>query len=158
MKFASRVYSISCMVLCLAWMAKLQFVFGGDYLFRLASIGILLSLAVSIYLTKNLLVPIIRRIFIVNLITLIVAYCGVMLKVSHLMETQFGKDFLLDLIAYPTLFFTILYTFAHLDDLLQQDRPIKLRFLKTILLPWCVLIISLILYAVYSAAISHVMN
>jgi hypothetical protein len=139
-------------------MAKLQFIFGGDYLFRIASLGILLSLAASIYLTKNLQVPIIRRIFIVNLTTLIVAYCGVMLKVSHVMETQFGKDVLLDLIAYPTLFFTMLYTFAYSDVLLQQERPIKLQFLKTIVLPWCVLTFSLILYAVYSAALSRMLS
>ena len=137
-------------------MAKLQFIFGGDYLFRTASLGILISIAISIYDTpKNLQAKPMRHIFMVNLITLLLAYGGMMLKVSHLMHTQLEKDIVLDFIAYPALSFAMLYSFAHSDYLMQQDRSIKIRLMKTVLLPWCVFGFSLILYAVYSATLSH---
>jgi len=137
-------------------MAKLQFIFGGDYLFRAASLGILISIAISIYDTpKNVQAKPMRHIFMVNLITLLLAYGGMMLKVSHLMHTQLEKDIVLDFIAYPALSFAMLYSFAHSDYLMQQDRSIKIRLMKTVLLPWCVFGFSLILYAVYSATLSH---
>jgi hypothetical protein len=136
-------------------MAKLQFIFGGDYLFRAASIGILVSIAVSIYDIKNVQKPNVRRIFIVNLLTLMVAYCGMMLKVSHIMETQFEKDLVLDVLAYPAIIGNLLYTFANAETLINQNRMIQVRFIKHALLPWCVFIFSLILYAVYSAALSR---
>ena len=137
-------------------MAKLQFIFGGDYLFRTASLGILISIAISIYDTpKNVQAKPMRHIFMVNLITLLLTYGGMMLKVSHLMHTQLEKDIVLDFIAYPALSFAMLYSFAHSDYLMQQDRSIKIRLMKTVLLPWCVFGFSLILYAVYSATLSH---
>jgi hypothetical protein len=146
------------MLLTLAWMAKLQFIFGGDYLFRAASLGILISIAISIYDTpKNVQAKPMRHIFMVNLITLLLAYGGMMLKVSHLMHTQLEKDIVLDFIAYPALSFAMLYSFAHSDYLMQQDRSIKIRLMKTVLLPWCVFGFSLILYAVYSATLSHML-
>ncbi|MFN5318311.1 MAG: hypothetical protein ACK5CY_05685, partial [Bacteroidia bacterium] len=127
-------------------MAKLQFIFGGDYLFRAASLGILISIAISIYDTpKNVQAKPMRHIFMVNLITLLLAYGGMMLKVSHLMHTQLEKDIVLDFIAYPALSFAMLYSFAHSDYLMQQDRSIKIRLMKTVLLPWCVFGFSLIL-------------
>ncbi|MFN5317482.1 MAG: hypothetical protein ACK5CY_01425, partial [Bacteroidia bacterium] len=58
---------------------------------------------------------------------------------------------------YPALSFAMLYSFAHSDYLMQQDRSIKIRLMKTVLLPWCVFGFSLILYAVYSATLSHML-
>ncbi len=158
MKLSFRLFCFSSMLLTLAWMAKLQFIFGGDYLFRIASLGILVALALSIYDTcKIVQVNPMRHIFMVHLITLLLAYGGMMLKVSHLMHTQLEKVIVLDFIAYPALSFAMLYTFAHSDALLQQDRSIKTRFMKSVLLPWCVFAFSLILYAVYSAALGRMM-
>ena len=54
MKYTFRLFCISIILVFLAWTAKMHFVFGGDYLFRLGTLGVLISLVTQIIaLTKN---------------------------------------------------------------------------------------------------------
>ena len=54
MKYTFRLFCISIILVFLAWTAKMHFVFGGDYLFRLGTLGVLISFVTQIIaLTKN---------------------------------------------------------------------------------------------------------
>ena len=94
MKFTFKLLCISIILIFLAWTAKMHFIFGGDYLFRIGTLGVLLSfIAQIISMTKNVELKshMLTKMFFVNSICLFIAYLGMMMKVSHIMNTQFEK-------------------------------------------------------------------
>ena len=159
MKYTFRLFSISTILLFLAWTAKMHFVFGGDYLFRLGTLGVLISFVTQIIaLTKNtdLKSNNLNKLFIINTISLLIVYLGMMLKVSHIMNSQFEKDFVLDFIGIPAILTSIIYNFSRIDKLIEASKTNQLLFYRQILLPWTLFLFSFLLYAIYSVILTRV--
>jgi hypothetical protein len=159
MKYTFRLFSISTILLFLAWTAKMHFVFGGDYLFRLGTLGVLISFVTQIIaLTKNtdLKSNNLTKLFIINTISLLIVYLGMMLKVSHIMNSQFEKDFVLDFIGIPAILTSIIYNFSRIDKLIEASKTNQLLFYRQILLPWTLFLFSFLLYAIYSVILTRV--
>lgn len=159
MKYTFRLFCISIILVFLAWTAKMHFVFGGDYLFRLGTLGVLISFVTQIIaLTKNteLKSNNLTKLFIINTISLLIIYLGIMLKVSHIMNSQFEKDFVLDFIGIAAILTSIIYNFSHIDKLIDASKTNKLLFYRQLLLPWTLFLFSFLLYAIYSVILTRV--
>lgn len=158
----SNTLKLFCFSICLvfiAWIAKMQFIFGGDYLFRLGTIGVLISLIAQIYsLTKmaELKTNKLFIVYIVNSICLFIVYLGMMMKVSHIMNSQLEKDLILDFLGIPAILTSIIYTFLSIEKLSEASKSNKLLFYKQILLPWTLFLFSFLLYAIYSMILIRV--
>jgi hypothetical protein len=138
-------------------MAKMHFIFGGDYLFRIGTLGVLLSfIAQIISMTKNVELKShkLTKMFFVNSICLFIAYLGMMMKVSHIMNTQFEKDLVLDFLAIPAIVISAIYIFNNIDRLIETTNTNKLIFYKQIVFPWTIFLVSFLLYAVYSVILT----
>lgn len=152
-----KLFYVSSAAIFLAWIAKMHFVFGGDYLFRIGTIGILLSLvAQGIGIAKNAEIKSARltRLFLLNCVCLFIAYGGMMLKVAHLLDTQFEKDFVLDFMGIPAVIYAILYNFSALEKVMTAPGDLKIFFYRLILLPWTLFFFSFMLYAIYSVILT----
>ena len=152
-----RLFIISIVLIFSAWIAKMHFVFGGDYLFRIGTVGIILSLLiqlVDVFKEHELKSKNIAKLFILNIICLTIAYLGMMLKVSHLMNSQLEKDFVLDFLGIPAILISIIYNFAHVDKIMASPTKYKLIFYRQILLPWILFAFSFLLYGIYSLILS----
>ena len=159
MKLTFKLFLISIIIVFIAWIAKLHFIFGGDYLFRFGTLGILIAIIVQIILfTKNLELKSnnLTRLFILNSICLAFVYLGMMMKVSHIMNTQIEKDLVLDFIGIPAILISIIYNFAHIDKLIESSKTNKLLFYKQILLPWTLFLFSFLIYAIYSVILTTI--
>jgi hypothetical protein len=159
MKFTFRLFCISIILVFLAWTAKMHFIFGGDYLFRLGTLGVLISLVRQIIaLTKNIELKSnnLTKLFIINSISLLIVYLGMMMKVSHIMNSQFEKDFVLDFIGIPAILTSIIYNFSRIDKLIEASKTNKLLFYRQILLPWTLFLFTFLLYAIYSVILTRV--
>lgn len=159
MKFTFRLFCFSIILIFLAWIAKMHFVFGGDYVFRFGTLGVLLSFVSQIIgITKNseLKSDKLTDLYIVNSICLFIAYLGMMMKVSHIMNSQFEKDLILDFFGIPAIMISIIYIFVRVDRIIDTTKTNKLIFLKQILFPWALFIISFLLYAVYSVILTKI--
>jgi hypothetical protein len=159
MKLTNKLFYSSIIIIFSAWIAKMQFIFGGDYLFRIGSIGVLISLTIQIFEINNhfeLKSNKLTRLFILNSISLFIVYLGMMMKVSHIMNSQFEKDFVLDFIGIPAILTSILYTFINIDRLLETSKVCKIFFYKKILLPWVLFLFSFLLYNTYSTILTRI--
>jgi hypothetical protein len=159
MKYTFRLFCISIILLFLAWTAKMHFVFGGDYLFRLGTLGVLISFVTQIIaLTNNtdLKSNNLTKLFLINTISLLIVYLGMMLKVSHIMNSQFEKDFVLDFIGIPAILTSIIYNFSRIDKLIEASKTSQLLFYRQILLPWTLFLFSFLLYVIYSVILTRV--
>ncbi len=157
MKFTFRLFCISIILIFLAWIAKMHFIFGGDYVFRLGTLGVLLSIIsqiIGITKDRELKSDKLTNLYIVNSICLFIAYLGMMMKVSHIMNSQFEKDLVLDFFGIPAILTSIIYIFIRIDGLIETSKANKLIFYKQILLPWTLFIVSFLLYAVYSVILT----
>lgn len=159
MRFTFTLFCVSIFSVCLAWIAKMHFVFGGDYLFRIGTVGILISLIFQIiFAVKNadLKSGNLVSLFVVNSVSLFIVYLGMMMKVSHIMGSQFEKDFVLDFFGIPSIFACIIYSFTHLDKLQDASKENKSMFCKQVLLPWVSFVFCFLLYAVYSVILVRI--
>lgn len=153
MKSAFRIYCISLVLLFIAWIAKLHFIFGGDYLFRTASTGIVFSLILQLIAVRAELVASskgLMNLFRVNSVCLIIVYLGMMLKVAHLLNDQILKDLVLDFIGIPAIVLAALYSFIRSSVFIQATLQEKILVSKHIVLPWLMFIISFMLYGIFS--------
>ncbi len=158
MKAIFRLFCISSTLLFFAWIAKLQFIYGGDYLFRIATTGIHIAIIIqTVFISKNKEVKdaSLTKIFLVNNFSLLIVYMGMMLKVAHLMQSQFQKDLILDFVGIPVIVSNIIYNFAHIDRIVNAPNNIKLIFYKHVLLSWLLFLFSFLLYAVYSVVLTR---
>ena len=159
MKLTFRLFCFSIILIFLAWTAKMHFVFGGDYLFRLGTLGVLLSIVSQIIgMAKNteLKYDKLINLYIVNCISLFIVYLGMMMKVSHIMNSQFEKDFVLDFIGIPAILTSIIYNFSCIDKLIETSKVNKLFFYKQIVLPWTLFLFSFLLYTIYSVILIRI--
>jgi hypothetical protein len=157
MKFTFKLFFISTILIFLAWVAKMHFIFGGDYLFRTGTIGVLISFVVQIlsfYKRTELKLNKLTNLFVINGVCLFIAYLGMMMKVSHIMNSQFEKDVVLDFLGIPAIFTSIIYNFIHVDKLMEASKITKLLFYKQILLPWTLFLFSFLLYGIYSTILT----
>jgi len=153
------LFCFSAIIILLAWIAKMHFVFGGDYLFRFGTIGVLISFMVQIiliYRDSEIKMHNLTKLFIINSICLSIAFLGMMMKVSHIMDTQHEKDFVLDFIGYPLITISIILSFSQVDKLISCSRNIKVIFYKHIIMPWILFLFSFLLYAVYSVILVRI--
>jgi hypothetical protein len=137
----------------------MHFVFGGDYLFRLGTLGVLISFVMQIIaLTNNIDLKSnnLTKLFLINAISLLIVYLGMMLKVSHIMNSQFAKDFVLDFIGIPAILTSIIYNFSRIDKLIEASKTSQLLFYRQILLPWTLFLFSFLLYVIYSVILTRV--
>jgi hypothetical protein len=152
-----RLFITSIFLTFSAWIAKMHFAFGGDYLFRIGTVGIVLSLLiqlVDVFKEHELKSKNLAKLFMLNFICLIIAYLGMMLKVSHIMNSQLEKDFVLDFLGVPAILISIIYNFAHVDKIMASPTKYKLIFYRQILLPWILFAFSFLLYGIYSLILS----
>jgi hypothetical protein len=155
----NKLFQISIAILFLAWILKMQFIFGGDYLFRIGTIGVLISIVSNIvYLNKIVEIDSndITKIHMVNSICLFIVYTGMMLKVSHIMGSQLEKDFILDFIGIPAIVTSAIYTYKNIPKILETSKSNKIIFHKEIILPWVLFIFSYLLYNTYSVILTRV--
>jgi hypothetical protein len=154
----NKLFQISIAILFLAWILKMQFIFGGDYLFRIGTIGVLISIVSNIvYLNKNVEIDSngITKIYMVNSICLFIVYTGMMLKVSHIMGSQLEKDFILDFIGIPAIVTSAIYTYKNIHKILETSKSNKIIFHKEIMLPWVLFLFSYLLYNTYSVILTR---
>lgn len=159
MSITLKIFCFSICLVFIAWIEKMQFIFGGDYLFRLGTIGVLISLIAQIYsFTKmaELKTNKLFIVYIVNSICLFIVYLGMMMKVSHIMNSQFEKDLILDFFGIPAILTSIIYTFLCIEKFSEASKSNKLLFYKQILLPWTLFLFSFLLYAIYSMILIRV--
>jgi len=138
MKAISRLFTISAILLFLAWIAKLHIVPGGDYLFRTATAGIILAIifqTIFIHKNKEVKADMLSPLFFVNQLCLLIVYAGMMLKVAHVMRTQFEKDLVLDFFGIPATAIAMIYTFSKIHLISKASGSNKILFYKHILLP-----------------------
>ncbi|MFN5324040.1 MAG: hypothetical protein ACK5C5_03900 [Bacteroidota bacterium] len=157
MKSAFKTFVVSSSMLFLAWVAKMQFIFGGDYLFRIGTIGIVVSFVwMLVHFRKDQILKSsgMSRMFSINLIVLAILYLGMMLKVSHIMNSQIEKDLVLDFIGIPAFVGCMIYNFANSSIILGADNYVKSLLCKHIALPWLLFLFSFMLYALYSAILA----
>lgn len=153
MKTAFRILNISISLLFIAWIAKLHFIFGGDYLFRLASAGVLLSLVWQFAAIGKTEVSGKKdwiRLFRVNSICLIIVYLGMLLKVAHLMPDQVLKDLVLDFLGIPAVVTAMLYSISRWQIMTHATPSEKLLAVKHLALPWLMFAFSFMLFGIYS--------
>ncbi len=155
----NKLFQISIAILFIAWILKMQFIFGGDYLFRIGTIGVLISIVSNIvYLKKNVEIDSndITKIYMVNSICLFIVYSGMMLKVSHIMGSQLEKDFILDFIGIPAIVTSAVYTFNNIHKILETFNSNRILFHKEIIWPWVLFLFSYLLYNTYSVILTRV--
>jgi hypothetical protein len=155
----NKLFQISIAILFIAWILKMQFIFGGDYLFRIGTIGVLISIVSNIvYLKKNVEIDSndITKIYMVNSICLFIVYTGMMLKVSHIMGSQLEKDFILDFIGIPAIVTSAIYTFNNIHKILETSKSNKIILHKEIIWPWVIFLFSYLLYNTYSVILTRV--
>ncbi|HAD14326.1 MAG TPA: hypothetical protein DCF33_18040 [Saprospirales bacterium] len=153
MNFPGKIFEVSALIMFLGWIAKMHFIPGGDYLFRIGTIGIVTSLIIQIH--NSVKIPDVKsnnltKLFLLNGLSLIIVYSGMMLKVSHIMNNQIEKDFVLDFFGIPAIIVSIMYNFLHIDTLMKSSEKNKLLFYRQILLPWTLFLFSFLLYTIYS--------
>ena len=154
MKSPFHIFIFSISILFLAWIAKMQFIFGGDYLFRIGTIGVVISFIwMLVHFKKDEAIKSsgMSRMFSINLIVLAILYLGMVLKVSHLLDSQIEKDLLLDFVGIPSMLICLTHTFANIQNLLESPIGVRVLFYKHIVLAWVGFILSMVLYALYSA-------
>jgi hypothetical protein len=159
MKKSFALFVVSVSVLFLAWIAKMHFVFGGDYLFRLGTVGIIISFIIQAALLSrapDVMAPKLTRLFFINSALLGVVYLGMMMKVSHIMNTQLEKDLVLDFAGIPAILAATIYNFLRAGDVLEAPIKHRLLFYQHIWLPWLLFVFSFILYAVYSVILTRI--
>lgn len=157
MNYTFKLFNLSAFFLFIAWTAKMQFIFGGDYLFRIATAGIILALILQAFIiqkNKEVKADLLSHLFLVNHLCLLIVYTGMMLKVAHVMHTQFEKDLILDFFGIPATAIAMIYTFSKVHVIFKSSGSNKILFYKHILLPWCLFLFSFILYAVYSLVLA----
>lgn len=79
-----------------------------------------------------------------------------MMKVSHIMNSQIEKDFVLDFIGIPAILTAILFNFLHIEKLIETTKALKLLFYKQVLLPWILFLFSFLLYGTYSVILTRI--
>ena len=159
MKIKNKLFNISIALLFIAWILKMQFIFGGDYLFRIGTIGVLISIVLNIIFIKKsveLDSNHISKIYTVNSICLFIVYLGMMLKVSHIMNSQLEKDLILDFIGIPAVISSFIYSYKHIDKLLETSIPNKIILYKEIMTPWILFLLSYLLYNTYSVILTRI--
>jgi len=159
MKIKNKLFNISIAILFIAWILKMQFIFGGDYLFRIGTIGVLISIVLNIlYINKNVEIDSndITKIYIVNNVCLFIVYLGMMLKVSHIMNSQLEKDLVLDFIGIPAVIASFIYTYKNIDKLLETSKSNKITLYKEIMMPWILFLFSYLLYNTYSVILTRI--
>jgi hypothetical protein len=159
MKIKNKLFNISIAILFIAWILKMQFIFGGDYLFRIGTIGVLISIVLNIlYINKNVEIDSndITKIYIVNSVCLFIVYLGMMLKVSHIMNSQLEKDLVLDFIGIPAVIASFIYTYKNIDKLLETSKSNKITLYKEIMMPWILFLFSYLLYNTYSVILTRI--
>ena len=159
MKFTLRLFCTSIILIFFAWILKMHFIFGGDYLFRLGTIGVLVTFVTQIVIfakKSELKSYSLTGLFVLNSICLLVVYLGMMMKVSHIMNSQFEKDLVLDFIGIPAILTSIIYNFIYIDKLIDTSKTNKLLFFRQILLPWALFIFSFLFYAIYSVILTRI--
>jgi hypothetical protein len=158
MKNTFRLLSFSSVIIVVAWIAKMHFVYGGDILFRTATAGLVLALIIQSVLfakheeireTKSL------SLFLFNSVSLSILYIGMMLKVSHLLNTQFEKDLVLDFMGLPLVAISIFLNAGKAETITRLNRNTRLLFIRHILTPWLMMMFSFILYALFSAILAR---
>lgn len=157
MKISFRLMCISASVIFIAWMAKLHFIYGGDYLFRTGTALALISFILTFTTCINnaiLKESRLNILFMANQIFLMVVYAGMMMKISHVMNTQFEKDLVLDFLGIPAMCAAIIWNFISAQKLIGATESIKVQFAKFVMMPWIIFLFSFILYAIYSAALA----
>jgi len=159
MKIKNKLFPISIAIVFFAWSLKMQFIYGGDYLFRIGTIGVLISIVGQITGVKKkgeIDSNYITNIYIVNSISLFIVYLGMMLKVSHIMNTQFEKDLVLDFIGIPAVVTALIYSFKNIDKLMEISKSNKIIFYQEIILPWILFLFSYLLYNTYSVILTRI--
>jgi hypothetical protein len=159
MKIKNKLFHISIALIFIAWILKMQFIFGGDYLFRIGTIGVLISIVLNIiFINKNAEINSndITKIYIINSICLFIVYLGMMLKVSHIMNSQLEKDLILDFIGIPALVISFTYTYKNIDKLLETSKSNKITLYKEIMMPWILFLFSYMLYNTYSVILTRI--
>ena len=71
MNFPGKIFFVSALIMFLGWIAKMHFIPGGDYLFRIGTIGIVTSLIIQIH--NSVKIPDVKsnnltKLFLLNLI------------------------------------------------------------------------------------------
>ncbi len=153
MNFPGKIFFVSALIMFLGWIAKMHFIPGGDYLFRIGTIGIVTSLIIQIH--NSVKIPDVKsnnltKLFLLNGLSLIIVYSGMMLKVSHILKTQIEKDCVFDFFGIPAIIVSFMYYFLHIDTLMKSSEKNKLLFYRQILLPWTLFLFSFLLYTIYS--------
>jgi hypothetical protein len=159
MKIKNKLFPISIAIVFFAWTLKMQFIYGGDYLFRIGTIGVLISILGQIIGVKKkgeIDSNYITNIYMVNSISLFIVYLGMMLKVSHIMNTQFEKDLVLDFIGIPAVVTALIYSFKNIDKLMEISKSNKIIFYQEIILPWILFLFSYLLYNTYSVILTRI--
>lgn len=158
MNTARTMFAIGSALTGIAWIAKMQFIPGGDLLFRIGTagmvVGLLLQLPIAV---RNVALKAGRldRLFIVNTVVLALLHLGMMLKVAHVLDTQLQKDLVLDLLGIPVLLATLTYSFRQSANVLASDREAKVLLLRHVVYPWTVFVFSYLFYAVYSVVLAR---
>jgi len=158
MKASRTVFTIGCAVSWAAWVAKMQFIPGGDLLFRIGTAGMVVGLVLQLPIAvRNVALKASRldRLFIVNTVVLALLHLGMMLKVAHVLDTQFQKDVVLDLLGIPVLLTTLTYSFGQSAKVLASDREAKVLLLRHVVYPWTVFVFSYLFYVVYSVILAR---
>jgi len=158
MKVVLPSFWLSCAIIFLAWIAKLQFVPGGDILFRFGSTGATLALVAQLLLLPRheaVRTSGMAGLFLVNTSALALLYAGMMLKVAHVLDTQLQKDLVLDLLGIPVLLAALTYSFGQSAKVLASDREAKVLLMRHVLYPWTVFVFSYLFYVVYSVVLAR---
>ena len=71
-----------------------------------------------------------------------------MMIVSPIMNAQFEKDLVLDFVGIPAILTSVIYTFLHIEKLIDTATNNKLLFYKHILLREILFLLSFLLHAV----------
>lgn len=159
MNILFKLFSFCAVLLFISWIFKSHFVFGGDYLFRFSSVIILIILVMQtlkIYTIHEVKANSLSGIFITNGICLFLLYLGMMMKVSHIMNSQLEKDLVLDFLGIPAFLFATIYNFTFFEKITKLANTNKLLFYRFILFPWIIFLASYLLYLNYSVILSRV--
>ena len=79
-----------------------------------------------------------------------------MMIVSPIMNAQFEKDLVLDFVGIPAILTSVIYTFLHIEKLIDAATNNKLLFYKHILLREILFLLSFLLLADYSLLVTTV--
>jgi len=155
---AGSIFIVSVIFLFIAWICKMHFIPGGDIIFRIGTLGVVLALFIDLLFSlknQELKNENLKKLFFVNLMCLIVVYSGMMLKVSHLMSTQLEKDFVLDFIGIPAIVAVVIYNFTNSKYILCASLASRVLYCKIVLMPWVLFLFSYCLYILYSVISLH---